>query len=220
MASIASGTIFKFNLPFDLGCGYAKLIDFSSLDPYFGITIKVYDYFEDREIRDVEFFRGMPLFMNPIPIVKMPSIRGKYAWKKIGVVQEATDAEKPVYKRHSRAGFAFETLEAYQDKEWYAWVNFKDEIGPVPFEKVRHLEELFWRSTVTIEERVAIQLLRYRKEDVKKFFSNHTADTSWQVDYNTQQFIPLYKHLPEAIRSKPLLKGFVPDEYLDYKFEG
>lgn len=219
MATIASGTIFKFDMPFGMGCGYAKMIDFSSFSPYFGITIKVYDYFEGKDIKEVEFFRDMPLFMSPLPIVKMPSIRGKYAWKKIGVLQEPADADKPIYKEYIRDGFAFDTLEQYESKEWNAWIDFKDEIGPLPFKKVRHLEELFWRSTVTIEKRVVMQLLRYQNTDVKEFFSAHSEDRSWLTDYNTQQFIPLYKHLPEAIRGKPLIKGWVPDEYLDFSFE-
>jgi len=219
MASIESGTIFKFNIPFEMGCGYAKMIDFSSLDLYDGITIKVYDYFEIGEIKDVEFFRDKPLFMNPIPIVKMPSIRGKYAWKKIGVLHEAADIEKPVYKEYVHNGFAFDTLEKYQQKEWNARIIGNGKIGPFPFGKVRHLEELFFRSTITIEKRVAMQLLRYKNVDVKKFFSTHSSESHWEVDFNTQQFIPLYKHLPAAIRGKPLIKGWVPDEYLNYTFE-
>jgi len=219
MASIESGTIFKFNIPFEMGLGYAKLIDFSSLDLYYGITIKVYDYFENVEIKDEEFFRGKPLFMNPIPIAKMPSIRGKYAWKKVGILHEAADSEKPIYKDYVYEGFAFDTLEKYQKKEWNAMIIGNGKIGPLPFEKVRHLEELYLRSTITIEKRVAMQLLRYKNVDVKDFFSTHSSDSIWEVDFNTQQFIPLYRHLPAAIRGKPLIKGWVPDKYLDYTFE-
>ena len=62
-------------------------------------------------------------------------------------------------------------------------------------------------------------LLRYKKINVKDFFLAHSEKDSWKVDYNTQQFIPLYKNLPPAIRGKPLIKGLVPDEYLDYSFE-
>jgi hypothetical protein len=59
-------------------------------------------------------------------------------------------------------------------------------------------------------------LLRYKQIDVFDFFSKNSSSDSWKVDYNTQKFIPLYKKLPETIRGKPLLKGFVPDEYLDF----
>ena len=51
-------------------------------------------------------------------------------------------------------GFAFRSFECYNKKNWYAYVDLKKQIGPVTFDKVRHLEELFWRSTVTIEDRV------------------------------------------------------------------
>jgi hypothetical protein len=64
-----------------------------------------------------------------------------------------------------------------------------------------------------------MQLLRYKGNDVKDFFSKNAESDSWKVDYNTQQFIPLYKTIPEPIRGKPLIKGWVPDEYLDWKWE-
>lgn len=218
MSKIESGTVFKFNVPFGLGCAYGKVIDFSGLSLYYGITIKVYDYFEDKENIDASFFKDMPLFMNPIPVVKMPSLKGKYAWKKIGVIQERSDKDVPVYKQYAYEGFAWETLEEYENKEWHVLVDLKTTIGPVPFDKVRHLEELFWRSTVTIEERVAMQLLRYQKTDVEEFFRSKKDSSAWKVDYNTQKFIPLYKELPEAIRGRPLIKGWVPDEYLNFSF--
>jgi hypothetical protein len=78
------------------------------------------------------------------------------------------------------------------------------------------LEELFWRSTITFEKRVVMQLLRFKGIDVKEFFENNCESQSWKVDYNTQKFIPLYKEIPEAIRGCPLLKGWVPDNYLDF----
>ena len=213
-----SGTVFKFDVPFGLGCAYGKMVDFSGLSLYYGITIKVYDYFEDKENIEASFFKDMPLFMNPIPVVKMPSLRGKSAWKKIGVIKERSDMDIPVYKRYAHEGFAWETLEEYENKEWYAFTDLKTEIGPASFNQIRHLEELFWRSTVTIESRVAMQLLRHQKADVEEFFSSKDESKSWRVDYNTQKFIPLYKDLPEPIRGRPLIKGWVPDEYLNFSF--
>ena len=219
MSKIESGTIFKFSIPFGLGVGYCKLIDFTHIFKYDAITIKIYDFFEDIEIKDPAFFKDMPLFMNPIPIVKMPSIRGKYAWKKLGVLNEIKDAEIPIYKKYVSNGFGWATIEEYEERQWYALVNLKDNIGPVHFNKVRHLEELFWRSTVTIEERMAMLKLRYQGIDVNDFFCKNCTDKSWRVDYQTQQFIPLYKKIPEVIRGKPLIKGYVPDEYLNFDWD-
>lgn len=219
MNKIESGTIFKFDIPFNLGVAYAKLVDFSHLSQFDGITIKVYDYFIEEEIRDVSFFRGMSMFMNQLPIVKMPSIRGKYAWKKIGVLNEMSDSVIPIYKQPVYDGFAWDTLEKYESIQWNALVDLRNLVGPASFDKVRHLEELFWRSTVTIEKRVAMQLLRYKGVDVKEFFTKNSDDDAWITDFNTQQFIPLYKTIPEPIRGKPLIKGYVPDEYLGWKWE-
>jgi len=218
MANIESGAIFRFNIPFNLGAAYCKVIDFSSLSMFYGITVEVYDYF-DREVSDAAFFKNIPLFMNPIPIAKMPSIAGKYRWKKIGVLKEPKSRDIPFYKEYVYEGFAWETLSEYQSREWYVLIDLKDKLGPVSFDKVRHLEELYLRSTVTIERRVAMQLLRYRGIDVEDFLKKNSSDNGWRTDYNTQKFIPLYKTLPEAIRGRPLLKGWVPDEYLNYKWE-
>jgi hypothetical protein len=218
MANIESGTIFKFNIPFNLGVAYCKVVDFSSLSMYYGVTVKVYDFF-DSEVSDVRIFRDVPLFMNPIPIARMPSVAGKYRWKRIGVLEESKDRDIPFYKEYIHEGFAWETLNEYISKEWYVLVDLKDKLGPVNFDKVRHLEELYLRSTVTIERRIAMQLLRYRGIDVEDFFIKNSADSNWRTDFNTQKFIPLYKTLPEAIRGRPLLKGWVPDAYLDYKWE-
>ena len=218
MNKIESGSIFKFVVPFGLGKAYCKLVDFSNESKYDGITIKVYDYFQEDDIDDPVFFKNMPLFMNPLPIVKPPSLRGKYAWKKIGVLSEAADVEIPIYKRGLYEGFGWDSYEKYSSQEWFAFVDLSNKIGPVPLGKVQHLEELFWRSTVTIELRVAMQLLRYRNVDVKEFLSANLEDAAWRIDYNTQMTIPLYKNIPEPIRGKPLIKGWVPDEYLNYDF--
>lgn len=214
-----TGTIFKFPIPFGLGVGYCKLIDFYSKSMHYGITLKIYDFFENIEIKDMQFFKDMPLFMNPIPIVSMPSIRGKNSWKKLGVLNEDTDMGMPIHKRYDGNGFAWETLEEYESREWYAWIDFKEEIGPIEFNKVRHLEELFWRSTVTIEERIAMLILRYKGVDVKDFFEKNSESRAWKVDYKTQQFIPLCKKIPNAIRGRPLIKGFVSDEYLSFDWD-
>lgn len=219
MSTIESGTIFKLDLPFSYGVAYAKLVDFSNLSEYDGITIKVYDFFEDHGKRDISFFKNIPLFMNPLPIVQMPTLRGKYAWKRIGVLKQESDSVIPIYKTPVIDGFAWDTLEKYESVEWNAHVDLKNYVGPISFDKVRHLEETFIRSTVTIEKRVVMQLLRYKGIDVKDFFSKNADSDSWKVDYNTQQFIPLYKTIPEPIRGKPLIKGWVPDEYLDWKWE-
>ena len=216
MAKTESGTVFKFTLPFGFGAAYCKLIDFSNVSEYEGITLKIFDYFESDDVKDAAFFKGMPLFMNPIPIVKMPSIRGKYAWKKLGVLKEDTDSEIPIHKRYISNGFAWETIEEYESRQWYALVDLKKEVGLVHFNKVRHLEELFWRSTVAIEKRVVMTLLRTKGINVADFFSKNCEDKVWRIDYKTQQFIPLYKKIPEVIRGKPLIKGFVPDEYLNF----
>jgi len=162
MAKTESGTIFKFELPFGFGNAYCKLVDFSNISEYEGITLKIYDHFENDDIKDLALFKEMPLLMNPIPIVKMPSIRGKYAWKKLGILKEDTDAEIPIYKRYVSNGFAWETIEEYESRQWFALVKLREEVGPVSFDKVRHLEELFWRSTITIEKRVVMTLLRTR----------------------------------------------------------
>jgi hypothetical protein len=219
MSKIESGPIFKFELPFGFGVAYAKLVDFSSLSEYHGITIKVYDFFEDTEIKDISFFKDIQSFMNPLPIAQMPTTRGKYAWKKIGVLKQESDSVIPIYKMPVYDGFAWDTLEKYESIEWNAYVDLRNDVGPVSFDKVRHLEEIFIRSTVTIEKRVVMQLLRYKEIDVKDFFSKNADSDSWKVDYNTQQFIPLYKTIPGPIRGKPLIKGWVPDEYLDWKWE-
>jgi hypothetical protein len=219
MAKIESGTIFKFELPFGFGSAYCKLVDFSNISEYEGITLKVFDYFEKEDIIDPIFFKDMPLFMNPIPIAKMPSIRGKYAWKTLGILKEDKDAEIPIHKRYVNNGFAWETIEEYKSREWFALVDLKKEVGPVHFDKVRHLEELFIRSTITIEERVVMTLLRAKGINVSDFFSKNCDDKVWRIDYKTQQFIPLYKRIPEVIRGKPLIKGFVPDEYLNFDWD-
>ena len=127
---IESSTIFKFELPFGMGVAYCKIVNFQSISLYYGITIKVFDYFEDVVIKDVEIFRGMPLFMNPIPIVKMPTLRGKFAWKKLGVLIEESDKNIPIYKRYVNEGFAWESLPEYKSREWNAFVDLKDKIGP------------------------------------------------------------------------------------------
>jgi hypothetical protein len=219
MSKLESGAIFKFIIPFDLGHGYCKIMNFTNVDKYHGITVYIYDFFDAGEINDVNFFKTVPLFMNPIPVVKAPSVRGKYAWKKIGVLKENKDEGIPFYKECSVNGFAFETLEEYTNKEWNVLARLKERIGPVNFNEIRHLEELFWRSTVTIEKRVAMQLLRYKQVDVIDFFTKNSSGESWKVDYNTQQFIPLYKKIPEVIKGKPLIKGFVPDEYLNFDWD-
>ena len=88
-------------------------------------------------------------------------------------------------------------MEKYESVEWNAYVNLRNDVGPVSFNKVRHLDEIFSRSTETIEKRVVMQLLRYKGIDVKDFFSQNADSNSWITDYNTQQFIPLYKTIPE-----------------------
>jgi hypothetical protein len=211
--------IFRFPIPFNMGHAYCQVLDFSNVSAHYGITVFVYDYFEQIEIDDPEFFKDVPLFMNPIPIVSKPSTRGKEAWKKIGSLKEGFEATIPFYKKYAFEGFAWNTLEEYKSKEWYALANLTAKIGPVPFATVRHLEELFWRSTVTIEKRVAMQLLRYNNVDVVEFFARNSESKSWKVDYNCQQVIPLYRKIPAPIRGKPLIKGFVPDEYLDFDFD-
>jgi hypothetical protein len=113
-----------------MGVAYCKIVNFQSISLYYGITIKVFDYFEDVVIKDVEIFRGMPLFMNPIPIVKMPTLRGKFAWKKLGVLIEESDKNIPIYKRYVNEGFAWESLPEYKSREWNAFVDLKDKIGP------------------------------------------------------------------------------------------
>ncbi|MFL9482679.1 hypothetical protein ACI6Q2_07850 [Chitinophagaceae bacterium LWZ2-11] len=216
MEKIETGTIFKFTIPFNLGIGYAKFEDWSDQSQFYGFLIKVFDFFEDKEIVDMEIFRDLPLFMNPIPISKRPTLKGKYSWKKLGVLKEKIDLETQVFKRYQYNGFAWGTLEEYQEKKWYADVNFKESIGLLDFDKVRHLEELFIRSTVTIERRVAMQLLRYKGIDVEHFFDKNAQDRNWIVDFYTQQWIPLYKLIPLVIRGKPLIEGFVPNEYLNF----
>jgi len=64
-----------------------------------------------------------------------------------------------------------------------------------------------------------MQLLRYKGIDLEAFLTLHAPDMNWKVDYNTQKFIPLYKTLPVPIRGMPLIKGYVPDEYLNWKWE-
>jgi len=219
MKKIETGTVFRLPISFDMGDAYCKLIDFSNVSMYYGILIKVFDYFESKKIEDVEFFRGMPLFMNPIAIARMPSVRGKYAWKKIGVIKEYSDGNVPVFKDIDGNGFGWDTLEKYKSMKWYAKVNFNERVGPVDFDKVRHLEEVYLRSTITIEKRIAMQLLRYKGIDLEAFLTLHAPDMNWKVDYNTQKFIPLYKTLPVPIRGMPLIKGYVPDEYLNWKWE-
>jgi hypothetical protein len=179
----------------------------------------VYDYFGNDEIKDADFFKGMSLFMNPLPIAKLPSLTGRYMWKRIGVLHEQCDKDIPIYKKYVHEGFGWETIEEYEKRQWYARVGLQDDIGPLNFDTVSHLEELFLRSTLTIEKRVSMQILRYRGVNVKEFFSANCTDDSWKVDYNTQKFIPLYKTIPNAIKGKPLIKGFVPDEYLSYHFK-
>jgi hypothetical protein len=71
MSKIESGTIFKFNVPFNLGVAYAKMVNFSQLSMYDGITIKVYDYFIDKEINDVGLRKKRQIMIESTVINEM-----------------------------------------------------------------------------------------------------------------------------------------------------
>ena len=62
-------------------------------------------------------------------------------------------------------------------------------------------------------------MLRYQGSNVEEFFKKNMDKDYWRTDFNTQQFIPLYKNIPEPIRGKPLIKGLVPDEYLNFDWD-
>jgi hypothetical protein len=220
MAALESGTIFKFNLPFDMGAAYAKVIDFGEVISYAHILVYVYDYFDDKEVTSADFFKDVPIYMNPLPIALPPTVRGKGAWKKIGILREEKDKIIPAFKDPVYEGFAFNSIEKYREVEWEARINLKDKIGPLHFDKVRHLEEIFLRSTTTIEKRVVMNILRHKGEDVEAFFNKNMKEgKAWFLDYKTMRYIPLYKDIPEPIRGKPLVKGYVPDEYLNWSWD-
>ncbi|MFT3676821.1 MAG: Imm26 family immunity protein [Chitinophagaceae bacterium] len=218
MSSIVSGTIFKIKIPFNLGYAYCKVIDFSALSIYNGVLVKVYDFFSEESIKSVDFFKELPLLLNEIPMFRMPTLKGKHKWERIGVLKEEKDAFIPAYKICQREGFAFDTIESYESEKWYALINYKEELGPLPFKGVRHLEELYLRSTVTIERRIAMAFLRTKSIDVEVFFQKQTIDNNWLTEFNCQRVIPQYKDIPEPIRGRPLVKGYVPDEYLNFEW--
>jgi len=213
--NFSSGTLFKIPLPFDFGFAYCRLDNYTNVSTYDGVVISVFDFFGEIDNKEPGFFENTPFFMNAIPIVKMPTLKGKYAWQKLGELSPGSFV-LPAFKIPEINGFAWSNLSDYQDVKWFARVNLKEDVGPINFNQVRHLEELFIRSTVTIEQRIAMTILRHQKIDIEGFFNKHMMETYWKTDFKTQKFIPLYKNLPEEIRGRPLIRGFVPEKYLDF----
>lgn len=210
-----SGSVFKFKLPFGFGYAYCKLINYEHFDTFYKYHIKIYDYFDDGKVNKVDFFRSRNYFINTIPIFRAPNLRGKGAWKLLGVLQEERDNIIPYFKSPVSEGFAFHYFEEYEARKWEIVEGIKNYKGNYSYSQVQHLEELYTRTSLSVENRLALELIRERKEDISKYFDLKN-DVGAITNYHTMRFIPPYKKLPEAIREKPLIKGIVPDEYLDF----
>jgi len=208
-------SILQFKLPHDFGFAYCKLVNYENVNTIYMYHIQVYDYFDNGGTKSASFFEDKEFFLNTIPIVKKPALRGKGAWKLLGEINRAIDYEIPYFKSPVQEGFAFDSLEDCLERKWEIVGNITNYQGPYEYTQVQHLEELYIRSTVSIEHRVAMELIRENNDNISDYY-DIKKNNGDRADYNTMRFIPLYKKLPKAIREKPLIKGFVPDEYLNF----
>ncbi|MCB0629113.1 MAG: hypothetical protein KDD15_05260, partial [Lewinella sp.] len=53
MSTSQNKMVFRFKLDFDLGFGYCKLLDFTKIDQWNGVLIKIYDFKSLKPLDDI-----------------------------------------------------------------------------------------------------------------------------------------------------------------------
>jgi hypothetical protein len=207
-----TGSVLKFKLPCDLGFGYARLIDFTSISKIDGTIIKVYDYYGHETKDDIEEICKHDYLLNAIPLVRVPNLKGKDCWKLLGVKPMDDDNDLPDFKYKIHVPVMDEST---LDPNWKVSLNFgttKDD-SFYPYSKVRHLEQRIFSTRLTIETRSAIEILRKKNENIGDYFD---IESEKKVVYYRSINIPIFSTIPKEIRGKALIQGRVPNEFLNY----
>jgi hypothetical protein len=194
-----SGSVFEFKLPFDIGFGYCKIIDFRAIRKFDGVIIKVFDCIPKKPLNDIDSLVNVDYLFGARRLADIPNTRGKGAWKMRGILVAADDRVIPEFK-YSNKSFPLIKDES-TISPWFVVRNI-NQISEVsyPYESIKHLEDTVITGQLGIEIRTAMEYMRENKMDITKYF-DVSVTVNWNI-YRTILNIPIYKNIPNEIRGK------------------
>ena len=194
-----NGSVFEFKLPFNIGFGYCKIIDFRNIRKFDGIIVKVFDCISKEPLSDISGLGDVDYLFGARRLSDIPNTRGKGAWKMKGILVSADDNVIPDFKYSNKSSPLVKNESTVSP--WYV-VRDINKISEVPYsyDKVRHLEDTVITGQLGIELRTAMEYMRINKIDVKNHF-DITVTTNWNI-YRTMINIPIYKSIPKEIRGR------------------
>jgi hypothetical protein len=167
-----TASIFKFKLPYDLGYGYAEIINVEESHT-FRYLITVYNIFDvddsvDMKINDIV---SQPVYLGPLNINKFPNVKGLNAWKLIGTIIRHKIQYNPVKNYRGIINkYDWSTLSPWYIVNWHLGSSEADLIKK-QYEEVRHLETLILSHKDSIPEKVAIRLHIDRGDNLTDFLN-------------------------------------------------
>jgi hypothetical protein len=194
-------TVFQFKVPLDMGFAYCKILDFRSIREFDGILAKVYDYLVPVPITNIDILADKDWLFGARRLFSPPPVRGKGAWKRIGMLISNDDNVIPDFKYSNKLSPLVEDESIIKEWDVVHDINEYSE-KKYTFNKIKHLESTVVDSSYGIELRTAMEFLRMQGIDPKtKFDLDEMAN--WNT-YREMKNAPVYSTIPKEIRGKAI----------------
>ncbi|MGN6493383.1 MAG: hypothetical protein ACTHLE_15385 [Agriterribacter sp.] len=166
-----SGRFYAVPLDFQLGYYYCYINDFTDIDPFSGLVIYLISSWvkTSNEIITVQEIKNTERLFGPVPLNKIPNVKGKNAWKSLGQVKDLDD-RVPSFKYTQNLITLQKTNNWCSVSGWKKVLNFYQYSGPVDYEDVRYLETTTLYDMQGIIIRTTMHHLLLNKKKVQNYY--------------------------------------------------
>ncbi|GJM34117.1 MAG: hypothetical protein DHS20C18_31180 [Saprospiraceae bacterium] len=200
MNNVQHRSVLQYQLDMGLGYGYCKLLDFTSLDPWYGLVIKIYDFKSEKPIQDVKVLQDVEYLLNPLTLGWFPSLNDQCKWKIIGKLSRADDSVCPVYKIEKESSSQNKSSK-FATKNWCPIYNFSKKGTSCQYNQLAHLETLQLVTTQSIINRTTMEFLRKSGEKIENYYYEEENKATLE-DYHQAIQMPFYSNIPIEYRNK------------------
>ncbi len=192
-------SVLQFRLDFDMGYGYCKFLDFRSIDPWYGLIVKIYDFRSNTPIEDVEILKHRDYILNPLSVGWLPNVKEDEHWKIVGQLIQSDDSICPTFKIESKPKIGTDTPR-FETKLWCPVYNFSERGPCCEYNQVAHLESLYLANSQNIINRATMQFLRSSGQQIEDFYYLEESKFILE-DYHRTIQMPSYQKIPVRYRN-------------------
>ncbi len=192
-------SVLQFRLDKGLGYGYCKLLDFTSLDPWYGLIVKVFDFRTESPISDVQELQHAPYLLQPLIIGWPPSTEDGNEWNEIGKLIQDDDGICPIFKIAKERNH-YSKYTKFNAKNWCPVYHFTEKGAVCDYDQLAHLETQHLGTSENVVNRATMEFLRKAGRNIEDYY--YLEDNTFILeDYQRARQMPLYHKIPAKYRN-------------------